>query len=315
MVVTDLHGDWPLYQHYRNVFLELRSRELVDRWIITGDFLHSERPSTEDQSLAIALDLIELQAELGDDLIVLLGNHEMPHIYHVPLAKGDTVYTPRFEQEMGRHRETILSFLRSCPFFVRTAAGVTLAHAGGFPEAEQQEAIETLCSFSHQAVLDRVAQKLDNTNRRVLRDTIADRIDIPYAELARDFLAVGSPQSPRYDDYLIGVLAGFDEDFRLLWSALFSRNEHEGGMAAYADQVSALLSTLSDDAHRQRAVVTGHIGCRNGYRVLARGQHLRVASGAHAHPFASARYLIFDAGVPVEDAESLVENLVPTFRG
>jgi hypothetical protein len=61
-------------------------------------------------------------------------------------------------------------------------------------------------------------------------------------------------------------------------------------------------------------VVTGHIGCRNGYRVIAGGRHLRVASGIHAHPYRSARYLLFDAGAPVKDAWDLRQGLGSIFR-
>ena len=56
-------------------------------------------------------------------------------------------------------------------------------------------------------------------------------------------------------------------------------------------------------------LVAGHIGCRGGYRVLANGKQLRLASGSHAHPYDSAKYLIFDAGKPVADAKTLLPGL------
>ncbi|MCJ7549355.1 MAG: metallophosphoesterase, partial [Anaerolineae bacterium] len=92
MVVTDLHGDLPLYRRYRDVFLELHRQGLAQTLIFAGDMIHSEGTGTADGSLEIILDLIELEATLGSRLVVLLGNHEMPHIYHVPLAKGKFVY-------------------------------------------------------------------------------------------------------------------------------------------------------------------------------------------------------------------------------
>ncbi|MBN1249493.1 MAG: metallophosphoesterase [Anaerolineae bacterium] len=313
MVVTDLHGDWPLYQHIRDLFLKLHRRGLVHTWIITGDIIHSEGPADRDQSLAIVLDLIKLEQALGEDLVVLLGNHEMPHIYHVPLAKGDTVFTPRFEREMGTHRDAILAFFRRCPFFVRTAAGVTICHAGGFPEAGDATAMATLLTYSHEGLLDGVNAELATTYRPALRAAIAETTGVPYRKLAKDYLAIEDPTDPRYDDYLIGILAGYQDDFKLLWSMLFSQNEHDVGMAAYADQVSALLRALSDNYRPQRVLVSGHIGADDGYSILAQGQHLRVASGAHAHPYTSARYLIFDAAVPVAGADDLRPGLLRIF--
>jgi hypothetical protein len=341
MVVTDLHGDWPLYQHLRDVFLKLSAQGLVHTLVFTGDLIHNERAAglqrgarlqraaglqrgaAHDQSLAIVLDLIELQEALGPQLIVLLGNHEMPHIYHVPLAKGDLLYTPRFEREMGGHRDAILAFFRRCPFFVRTAAGVTLCHAGGFPEAGDRAAMATLLTLRHQELLERAARMLAATHRPALRAVVADMegaapsegacSEAAYGELVGRLLAVTGPEDPRYDDHLLGALVGRQAAFKLLWSMLFSQNEHAAGMAAYTDQVAALLGALSEGYPAQRALVTGHFGCRGGYRVLAQGRHLRVASGAHAHPYASARYLIFDAAAPVGDATDLLPGLVPVF--
>ena len=107
----------------------------------------------------------------------------------------------------------------------------------------------------------------------------------------------------------MGMLVAYEPEFERLWSVLFSTNEQEVGMAAYADQVEDLLEALSRDYAPQRAVVTGHIGCRGGTRILARGRQMRVASGAHAHPPSSAKYLLLDATRPVSDARDLREGL------
>ena len=80
-----------------------------------------------------------------------------------------------------------------------------------------------------------------------------------------------------------------------------------------ADQVRNLLMDLSRDYHPQRALVSGHIGCRNGYRIVADGLHLRVASGAHAHPATSARYMLFDAGQAIGATVDLIEGLGSVF--
>jgi hypothetical protein len=313
MVVTDLHGDWPLYARYRDVFLAIREQELARTLVFTGDLIHSEGPPETDRSLDIVLDLIELQATLGSELVVLLGNHEMPHIYHVPLSKGELLYTPRFERAQGPHRATVLDFFRRCPLFVRTRAGVTLCHAGAFPEARDPAVVARLVDYSHRAVLDAALAEMAPEKRPSLRRAVSKMTGVPYATAAREYLAIEDAESPRYDDYLLGIFAGFQEAFELLWSALFSRNEHAEGMAAYRRQVLALLDALSDGVYPQSVLVTGHIGCRGGYRVLAGDRQLRIASGPHAHPYRSARYLLFDAGKPVGSAKELLAGLGSVF--
>ena len=140
MVVTDLHGAWDVYYRLRNRFLEKYRLGEVQHFILCGDLIHGEGGDETDSSLEMLLDVMSLQAELGSDtVIMLLGNHELPHIYGLSLAKGSIQYTPRFEASLTRldqyfssvyRRKNVVDFLASLPFFVRTKAGVMLTHAG-----------------------------------------------------------------------------------------------------------------------------------------------------------------------------------------
>ncbi len=309
MVVTDLHGDWIRYRRYRDRFFELRESGRADVLLFTGDLIHSEGPAETDRSLEILLDLIELRAVLGDRLIVLLGNHEMPHLYHVTLAKGDHTYTPRFEAALGAQREVVMQFFQTLPFFVRTRGGVTICHAGAFPDADDPKVWDSLRTFNHEAILCAVEQRMPGEQRPGLRRALAHIVGEPYDRLAREALAVTGPDDLRYDDYLIGALVSNEPKFERLWSVLFSTNEQEIGMEAYTAQVTALLKAISEDYAPQRALVTGHIGCRDGMRILAGGRQMRVASGPHAHPPSAAKYLIFDAAQSVSDALDLRAEL------
>ena len=85
-------------------------------------------------------------------VVVVLGNHEMPHIYGVTLSKGPIDFTPRFEHALGRHREQVLAFFESLPLFVRSAAGVLFSHAG--PSREAIPHVKALFEFDHRAILD-----------------------------------------------------------------------------------------------------------------------------------------------------------------
>jgi hypothetical protein len=150
------------------------------------------------------------------------------------------------------------------------------------------------------------AAMLPPEQRPSMRAGYAKLVGEPYNEMARYYLSVTGPDDPRYDDLLIGFVAGSQPDFELLWAALFNRNEQEYGRD-YGIFLDVLLEGLSDGYHRQEVLVTGHIRCKGGYAVVADRQ-LRLASGPHALPRRSARCLLFDVARPVRGVNELVEG-------
>jgi hypothetical protein len=309
MIVTDLHGDWDAYQRYRDRFFSLREQGKADYLIFCGDLIHSEGAAEMDFSLPIVLDVLGLRQELGERLIYLLGNHEMPHLYGITLQKGKQVYTPRFEAEMAGQRPAIMALFDSLPFYARTQAGVVICHAGANQVMAQAKTARLILNYSHQRVLEEVKASLPAEQRASLRRAIAKMNEVSYDAMARELLAVYSAADPRYDDLLIGsVVASLSPDFQLLWDALFTRNEFDAGEAVYANIVEGMLEVLSAGFGRQRVVVAGHLACPGGYQIVA-GRHLRLASGVHAKPYESARYLLLDLERPVGSAEELILGL------
>jgi len=132
MVVTDLHGDWDTYRRYRDRFVELHAKRQADCLIFTGDLIHRDVPTDPDHSLEIVLDIVKSQETFGEAIICLCGNHELPHIYGFGLGKGEVDYTAGFEAALSQspYRSTVISLFDSLPFYVRTAAGVSVTHAG-----------------------------------------------------------------------------------------------------------------------------------------------------------------------------------------
>ncbi len=313
MVVTDLHGDWSMYQRYRDVFLGLRAQGLAHTLLFTGDVIHSEGPPEGDLSVEIVLDLLTLRDELDDHLVVLLGNHEFSHIYPFVLSKGNHVYTPRFELAMGMYRQAIVDFFDGLPFYARTPAGVTLCHAGAFAQVRDPVALTRVLAFSHRALLQAAAAGLPQARLAEYRKTFDAMQLVPYERQVRELFDVAGPEDPRFYDYLIAQFAMQQPEFDLLWEALFNRNELDYGDSVYGGYVLDLLGALSRDYAPQRVLVTGHIRCVNGYHIVAGNQQLRLASATHAKPFQSARYLLFDAERPVYSAEDLLPGLGSVF--
>ncbi len=312
MVVADLHGDWDTYSRYRDRFLALHAHGQADYLIFTGDLIHGQGESYKDRSLDILLDVLALRPTLGERLIYLLGNHELPHIYGIILQKGEHIFTPPFEAALGERRAAVISLFESLPFYVRTRSGIAITHAGAAAEMSPPGAAERLFNYSHRRTLDDTARALPPEQRSSLRAGFSNLSGEDYDTMARTYLAVTGPDDPRYDDLLVGFLASAMPDFELLWAALFTRNEQEYGESNYAIFLDALLRDLSAGFHRQEVLVTGHIPCRDGYTLVARRQ-LRLTSGAQARPLRAARYLRFDIEKRVRHAGELVPRLESVF--
>ncbi len=310
MVVTDLHGDWDAYRRYRDRFVDLQAGGQADWLIFTGDLIHREDDGP-DRSLDIVLDLMALQAGYGQAIIYLCGNHEMVHIYGISLTKGDKVFTPAFEAALSRnqHRAAVIELFDSLPFYLRTPAGVALTHAGAPAAITKPENVRQLCNWDHQALLAWADEFMAAENIEALRNGYARLSGVSYETLARYYLAVSGPDSPRYNDLLRGFLATghplFDE---LLWPALFNRCEHQYGQTDYAIFLDSLLQEISIEFSPQQVLVAGHITIRGGHQIVAK-RHLRLASAYHARPYENGQYLLFDTTQPVKEAKDLVRNL------
>jgi len=312
MVVTDLHGDRVAFDRCLQHFSERRARGEAQRLIFLGDLIHGYGPPDSDASLSMVLDVIRLQAELGrETVIMLLGNHELPHIYGMTLAKGEREFTPRFEHALGEHRQDVLAFFRTLPFYIRTAAGVALGHAGPAPEAALQTS--TLRAFDHDALIaeaDHALAGIDDLNGVYAQYRALH--GVPYQELAFRYLAVQGERDPRYPHLLRGFLISQrDRAFRTLWDALFTQNERGLTAAAYLNACRAFLDALSADAPApQHFAVSGHIPTRGGHQVV-NPLHLRVSTATHAQPPRAGSYLLLNCARPISGMDELVSGLRP----
>ncbi len=311
MVVTDLHGDWDAYRRCRDRFVALQAREQIDCLIFTGDLIHAESETQPDRSVDIVADVLALQSAYGAAVIYLCGNHEMPHIYSISLARGSREYTAAFEAALSRsgRRAEVAALFDSLPFFVRTRAGVSLAHAGASPVMLDARNTTRLFNWDHQELLGWAEQALAGEDVAALRRAFAEgNKAVSYEALARHYLSVSDPGDPRYDYLVRGFLATNAPSFDLLWSALFTRCEEEFGPGQYAIYLDATLKELSVDFLQQQVLVSGHMNTQNGHHVIAQRQ-LRLSSARHAQPRSAGEYLIFDAASPVRSVKTLLANL------
>lgn len=317
MIVTDLHGEGKVYQHIKEVFFTLKDQSKADHLILCGDLIHGYGSEADDSSLAILLDIMRLQAELGEDVVtMLLGNHEFPHIYSITLSKGELEFTPRFERALsqlgkakdGFSRDDVIVFLRSLPFYVRTQAGVLITHAGASPAIQSDDLASYVLDFSHEKLLDLGDELLQNYSVYALRASDA------YCQQCEYYLSISDPDDPRFTDFLRGtLLSQSSADFQLLWDVLFATNEMGVSTANYNKIADKFLSAISAvSPHEQRFIVAGHISAKNGAAIVG-SRHLRLASYAHAQPRHSGKYLLLDCAKPVNSVDELMNCIQPTF--
>lgn len=319
MIVTDLHGEAEPYYHLRDTFFALRAQGEADRLIICGDLIHGYGPEETDASLEMLLDVMRLQDEFGPDCItMLLGNHEMPHIYGVTLAKGEIEFTPRFEAALVRldrqpdvpyRRHDVIEFLKRLPFYARTKAGLLLTHAGATARVQTAETALQVLDFDHDLLLQAVHEKLRSFDVQRLRMIYSLYTGALYDEQVRRFLAVEDESDPRYNDLLNAMALDKNADYDFLWEVLFSPNELNQGREAYEALVPVFLSAISEHSpYEQRVLLAGHISARDGYEMIG-SQQLRMASYAHARPRENGRYLLLDCATPIQTAEDLLPAL------
>jgi hypothetical protein len=308
-VVADLHGAWEPYVRYRDYFLELHEQGLADQLIFLGDIIHGYGPPEEDHSLPMLWDIMQLQKELGGyTVIMLLGNHELPHIYSVALSKGEMTFTPRFEHTLGKYRPFVIEFLHRLPFVVRTAGGVMLTHAGAAASVATPDIAGRMLNFSHKDLLDQANRLLD---REDVVELLASFLPIDldeYDRLARHYLAVSGPDDPRYYDVLRGYIVSNLVEWIPLWDFFFTQCEAGVPIQMYRQTLERFLAAYSAPEMPQRVLVSGHMAAKEGREVIADHQ-LRLASWAHAVPQEAGSYLLFNVAKPVTSAADLLPHV------
>jgi hypothetical protein len=317
LVATDLHGDNETYRRIRDRFVDLQARGEVDGLVFTGDLIHSE-PGSEDASLDMLLDVMRLKAEYGDGILYLLGNHEMPHIYATTLARGEVDYTSPFEADLQDSglRDMVRKFFSELPFYLRTAAGVSLAHAGAAPVTANPENAGLLFRWDHDLLLAQADDIISRSDLPRLRTALAalwqgssEQQAPAYAELVRQFLGVTDNGDPHFDDLLRGYLVTRSPAYDILWQALFTSCERQYGNE-YPGMLKATLATFSAGFVRQKYLVSGHMPASGGYQVVD-GRQLRVVSGAYPDKKIERKLLRFDAANPIRGMDTLVNGLMP----
>lgn len=168
LVVTDLHGDLQDYEKYLKLW---DCNDPNFHLVFVGDFIHSIYE--DDGSIEIIEDVIEKNNKYPN-FHPLLGNHEWSHIVGSPVFKGYNNQTQDFEDLIVQKKGTLepflseyIEFFESMPYFVKTANGLFISHAG------PSKYIHTLNAFN------RIFE--NDFNYPILHDFLWNRYDNDYS--------------------------------------------------------------------------------------------------------------------------------------
>ena len=312
MVVTDLHGEGLVFDHIMQTFFDLLESGKADRLILCGDLIHIRR-AVPDDSLRMMMEVIKWQKKLGEDTItMLMGNHEMPHVYNITLAKGRDEFTAPFEKALTKYgtRDEVYKFLRGLPIYVTTNAGVLISHAGATPAVTKAHEAQNILTFDHDALLQLGEDRLLNSV-----DIEQLKSDKNYLRQAMTFTGVTGIDDPRFHHMLRGqILSQGEDEFEFLWDVLFARNEQKWGVEAYTFIAEEFLQAIGDVTENiLNVVVAGHIGTIGGHQLVGK-KHLRLSSFAHAHPNDTGEYLLLDCATKINMATDLLPHLRPVYK-
>jgi serine/threonine-protein phosphatase PP1 catalytic subunit len=153
IVVTDLHGNFKDYKRY----IKIWDRDDPDCHIVfTGDLIHAM--DYEDGSVEIVEDVM-YKTQDYPNFHCLLGNHEWCHITNEDIYKAGVNLKDDFENLVAHKKgymepslTNYIKFFKSMPYFVRTANGLFISHAGPSERVIWPNDFEDMCMDNHSSL-------------------------------------------------------------------------------------------------------------------------------------------------------------------
>jgi len=290
MIVSDIHGNKHDFDRVMNRFYHFKKKGEVDQLVFLGDIVHSFNYK-KDASIDILNVLIEKGAnEEGSGLLCLLGNHELVHLFHIPLRKGNWEFNKGLEWKMAKEREKYHRFFCDMPIALRTQGGVLINHTGAGPFYNEQRLLD--CGL----------------DRAILREWDYQGVtDNLFSEVV--ILQMSHKYQPELGYQLMETRIG-----EVLWETFMNGNELQYDVIQYERYVSELLNYHSWDRLNtpMQLVVSGHIGEEWGASVVGEKQ-LRICSSAGCPLDLEKKVLIVEAQKEYLSMDELKKGLKDVF--
>lgn len=302
LVASDLQGNWQDYQLIRQRFHGLKSDGLVDILVFDGDLIHS-MDSTPDDSKRILDDLIDHPSL---DVIPVLGNHELMHIYDMQVQKRGVELVVPLEIRIRENRRKYMEFFMQMPYAIRTQGGVVINHTGP-NRAMAGRRFGLLFDSEEPELVDdgKPFEWMENLNHSSLRQkalTLANMHVWPGESKLEDDLSCYQPEIGRAFLQL--------KEGQYIWEVFFNANEWESRhQDQYPETLERFLKAMSHGTNEMKFLVSAHKPVPEGHCVIAEKQ-LRICSSYGAQE-KQKRLVIVDAKKEYRSMRELVASIVP----
>jgi UDP-2,3-diacylglucosamine pyrophosphatase LpxH len=283
LVASDLHGCQEDYKSVIQVYEKLLQTRKSAGLILLGDVIHGY-PGYNDCSLSILTDIQERQQK-GQNIIYIMGNHELAHVLHWDICKGNINFTGRMENDLLKenlNRHCLHEYLCSLPFIACTKNGIVLSHTG----------------------ISAAAAGIKDEKWDFFLSIFPFHLWIQNLNFAKEFhwdKDFGKTFSPEAGEKNLDTPAG-----KILWEFFMNKNEHSY-TKKYAEILQKNLQTYSRICPAN-ILISGHIEEKNGFRVLSE-QHLRLHTG-RASTKEGGKILLIKQSQEIKSATTLTNGII-----
>jgi len=319
MVVADIHGNIHDYCKVIQTYNKKKKLREVDGLIFAGDIVHSY--GGDDGSRQIIDDLINHQ--MDNNVHVLLGNHEIAHIYNFTLPTGKNELTHEFETDIKSNREKYVGFLKSLPIYARTKGGVVISHAGASKKVKN---IDDIINLNHDEIIQENKKEFDSLTseeKENFKELLEKKLyGLPYDEAFKLLRGTEPDDSLLEGEFLYRNRDENNEfknvDTEWLYDIFFNTNEKffdngkeketRKSSSDYMDTLTKFLATMSEDYTPQNLLVSGHMHQKSGIDIF-KNKQLRITSSAQVDNDTVKSYLVVDAEKKYSSAMELLDNV------
>lgn len=277
MLISDIQGNKRDFDQAIEVYERLLSLDKVDKIVFCGDLLHGY-PGYEDDSLDLYMSIRKLSKK-DPNILFLLGNHELAHVMHWQLQKGNLCFTQDLEDIIRPQRVAFAKYLANRPFAIITNNGLCINHTGpsiylsSFKESEFFKDISPQDWYAN----------LDFAKEYKIQDSLLQNWD------------------PNY-----GVDLMKDTTAPIMWEIFMNKNERDKN-SEYFDNYDQIVSGFLENMSKLNPchlLISSHIEEPQGFKVV-NDQQFRLCTSYGAEDDKSKKYLLVDTNDTYNKASDL----------
>lgn len=175
MVVTDIHGHGDDFRRIRELYLHYRHTNPDTHLVILGDVVHGPNPDFRplfegqdgyypDESGAIVMGILDLQAAYPDEVHYVLGNHDYGHVGGPHTRKYYHDEVDQLESQLSKvERDAMQTLFRQALLGIVAPCGLFLSHGAPNDRLESLDVLNQINFPPDETYLDDVLYSFLNS--------------------------------------------------------------------------------------------------------------------------------------------------------